>query len=183
MVQGCYLDDKVGQEDEVDPTAGSSSQAVYDKTVHRMGKKGNPGKKTFETKEESAGLESSQVIVLALMQLLKNKSRSSQEDHAGGPAVRRLQEKFGIFTEPVLSPKGDYLFDITERLGADRGDAMRPWTWTEKAQWGELAGVHRVHSHLSRVLALLLKGRESKGEAYIVQLLQSLRQVSLDGGV
>ena len=80
-------------------------------------------------------------------------------------------------------PNGEYLTDITERLGADRGDALQPWTWTEKTQWGELAGVHRVHSHLSRVLALLLKGRESKGEAYIVQLLQSLRQVSLDGGV
>ena len=97
--------------------------------------------------------------------------------------MRSLQKLRGRIEAEPEAVANQYSAGITQRLGVEKGDAFQLWMWTQKIQWGNLVGLHRVHSHLSRVLALLLKGRESKGEAYIVQLLQSLRQVSLDGGV
>ena len=97
--------------------------------------------------------------------------------------MRRLQKLKGRIEAEPEAIVGQYLADITDRLGVEEGDAFQPWMWTEKIQWGKLAGLLRVHFHLSHILSLLLKGRKSQGKADIVQLLRSLHQVSLDGGV
>ena len=45
-----------------------------------------------------------------------------------------------------------------------------------------MAGLHRVHFHLSHVVALSLRGLHSQAEAYNIQPLRALHQVALDGG-
>ena len=69
-----------------------------------------------------------------------------------------------------------------DKRGAEEGDSWQPWHFTIKISWGRLASLHRVHFHLSHILTLQLQGQNIQSQAYTVQLLRALRQVSLDGG-
>ena len=158
------------------------SEQTYQRVVDRM--TGNAGKRHGEKTSEAPDLSgsSNQVIMMALMELLK-KQKSGNEEQPGGKAVRRLQKlRSRVETEPEAIV-GLYLEEIMDKLGTEPGDAFQPWMWTSRISWGKLAGLHRVHFHLSHILGLSLKGKKKQAEAYTVQLLRSLHQVSLDNGM
>jgi len=168
-------------DDEMPWSTGGADQ-TYQRVVDRMtgAGSGRTGERTSEENAKKGG--SDQVIMMALMELLK-KQRSQTEEQPGGKAVRRLQKlRSRVETEPEAIV-GQYLQDIMDKLGTEPGDSFQPWMWTSRINWGKLAGLHRVHFHLSHILGLSLKGKKKQAEAYTVQLLRSLHQVSLDNGM
>ncbi len=48
--------------------------------------------------------------------------------------------------------------------------------------WKNMAGMKRLHHHLSHILALSLKGRVIESQAYTCQLLKAMHQMALDNG-
>jgi len=168
-------------DDETLWTASNADQ-TYQNVVNRLTGQASAriGERTSEENTKKGG--SDQVIMMALMELLK-KQKTQGDEQPGGKAVRRLQKlRSRVETEPEAIV-GQYLQDIMDKLGTEPGDAFQPWMWTSRISWGKLAGLHRVHFHLSHILGLSLKGKKRQAEAYTVQLLRSLHQVSLDNGM
>ena len=76
----------------------------------------------------------------------------------------------------------EYLSGIMDMIGVEKGDGGEPWHFTSKSSWGWLAGLHRVHFHISLRLTPPPRGQDLQSQAYTVQLLRAPHQVSLDGG-
>lgn len=169
-------------EEEENPLSADRADQTYQEVVNRLRGRGigKAGEKTSDAARNTGG--SDQVIMLALMELLQ-KQKGQGEEQAGGKAVRRLQKLRGrVETEPEAIV-GLYLQEIIDKLGTEPGDSFQPWMWTSRISWGKLAVLHRVHFHLSHILGLSLKSKNKQAEAYQVQLLRCLHQVSLDNGM
>ena len=117
-----------------------------------------------------------------MMMMSQMKKGDRHDENTGGKAFRRahaIRQRCEEQPEQVVSA---YLDEVMDRVGAEPGDLWQPWMMTKQIHRGNMAGLHRVHFHLSHVLAFLLRGNQRQAEAYTVQLLRALHQVALDGG-
>ena len=117
-----------------------------------------------------------------MMMLNQMRKRDKHDGNTGGEAFRRIHAIRRRCEEQPEQLVSAYLDEVMDRVGAEPGDLRQPWRMTKQIHWGNMASLHRVHSHLSQVLALSLRGSQSQAEAYTVQLLRALHQVALDGG-
>ena len=114
--------------------------------------------------------------------MMKQMQKTDRDgENTGGKAFRRVHAIRRRCEEQPEKVVSAYLDEVMDRLGAEPGDLWQPWMMTRQIHWGNMAGLHRVHFHLSHILALSLRGLHSQAEAYNVQLLRALRQAALDG--
>ena len=121
------------------------------------------------------------MVRMMMMQQMMRKEKADKED-GGGKAFKRVHNLRHRVQEEPRVIVGDYLSQIMDKMGVEDGDSWQPWHFTSKISWGRLAGLRRVHFHLSHILTLQLRGQNLQSQAYTVQLLRALHQVSLDGG-
>ena len=77
---------------------------------------------------------------------------------------------------------GQYVEEVKRKMGVEDGDSFRIYHFSGNVQWGRVRGLHRIHYHLSRILDLSMRGSVVESQAYTVQLLKAIAQVSLDNG-
>ena len=134
----------------------------------------------------ASGADSQAMMMLMMQMMLTLQSKQKEAEGtgatAGGKALRRLHAMRGRVEEQPEPIVAQYLKETMEDLGAEPGDAWQLWHRTEMISWGQMAGLHRVHYHLSHILTMMLRGQTAQAEAYMVQLLRAVHQVSLDGG-
>lgn len=127
------------------------------------------------------GMDTNSMMMMFMMdQFRRQEQHGSQE--SGGKAFKKvhsMRKKCELMPEKVVST---YLDDCMDRLGAEPGDLWQPHQVSAKINWGNMAGLHRCHYHLSHILAISLRGDHKQAEAYIVQLCRCLHQVALDSG-
>jgi hypothetical protein len=127
------------------------------------------------------------MTTLLMMQLLARMQKDSNgisgdaPTGAGKAAHRLLVAKNRVFSEPhrVI---GEYVEDSRKRVNAEVGDPWQLWGVSANIRWGRHVGLHRIHHHLSHVVALGLKGQVAESMAYGCVLLRAVHQCSLDNG-
>ena len=126
-------------------------------------------------------MDTNQMLMMMMMNQMKNADLGGENDR-GGRAFRKIhsiRQKCEKQPEQVVAA---YLDEVMAHLGAEQGDLWQPWQMTRTIHWGNMAGLHRCHFHVSHILRLSLKAENRRAEAYLVQLLRALHQVALDGG-
>ena len=126
---------------------------------------------------------SSMVNLLTLQLLMMKKDDfpgDSQE--SGGRAFRRVHKMKGQVESEPESVVSKYVEEVIEHLGVEEGEAWQLHHWSLRVAWGRMQGLKRVHYHLSKILALSLKGKKHVSEAYTVRLLRATHQCCIDSG-
>jgi hypothetical protein len=121
---------------------------------------------------------------MMMFQLLMKQKRGESDEglDSGGRAFRRIRQMKARVSKEPNRIVNEYLEEIMEKLGVEDGDAWQLWNWSERVVWGKMLGLKRVHWHVSHILSLSLKDKRREAQAYMVQLLRGLHQVTLDGG-
>ena len=128
----------------------------------------------------SSMLEVTQLYAMANMS--KQNQSEDSGDQAGHKAFRRMAQ---IRERVIKRPHGvinDYLGEAIDKMGLEPGDPWQLWQFTHKLAFGKNKGLLRLHYHVSHALTYSLRGQTLISQAYMVQILRALYQLSLDNG-
>lgn len=120
------------------------------------------------------GADPNQIAQLMMMEAWQRLREEHEPSRSVGSAkalkkLHAMEERVFLHPKEVIS---EYLSDIMRAMN------VQAWAiadFSEKVKWGKMTG-------LGRVLGLALKGQSEECAAYLVPILRSAQQASIDGG-
>ena len=167
-----------------------TGKGTYQRLIARLRARAEPAEAEEDIMKQllaRGGGDQEKLLQLMVLQVMKKLVDKEDEDgdwrrRRWGKAFKRVQALRALVFKNPQQVVSEYFMKLTEKMGVEEGDAWQVWQWTGKISWGKFKGLHRVHYHLGHALTLSLRGQHQESQAYVVQLLRAIHQVSFEGG-